>query len=139
MSNFSQKQINEAYAKTIDILFNGAVRATPEQITPEVIEKVDKMIREIVNCSKALTELSFKLIFQATVGNNIANTVDKYVENFWVRLFFIYDPAGSALSPVVDVLVKWVQTLNKHRQHKFCVITARSRWRSPIEIALMGI
>lgn len=135
MTTPTKKQVQEAYAKTIEILFNGAAKATPEQITPEVIKQVDTMVQEIAKCSKLITELSFKLIYKAAMMAVVNPLVDEYTNNFYTRLF-IKQGGGKSWE---KVLLEWVHSLQGNRRHVTCVITARSRWRSPIEIALLGL
>ncbi len=135
MTTPTKEQVQVAYAKTIEILFNGAVTATPDQITPEVIKKVDTMIQEIAKCSKLMTELSFKLIYKAAMMAIINPLVDEYTNNFYTRLF-IKQGGGKSWE---KVLLEWVHSLQGNRRHAACIITARSRWRSPIEIELLGL
>lgn len=47
MTSPSEEQTNIAYAKTIEILFDGVITASPDDITSEVIYHVDSMIQEI--------------------------------------------------------------------------------------------
>lgn len=57
MSDLSKEQVKEAYAKAIEVLFGGVVQASPNEITEQVIQDVDKMISEIANCSQILPRL----------------------------------------------------------------------------------
>lgn len=134
MTKLTKRQVQEAYAKSIEILFNKTVRATPEQITPEVIEKVDLMIGEITKCSKALQELSFRLIYKASSMMVGTYVIDRYVENFIQNLV-----VKQGVAQYGNLLAKWIGSLETNRKHKFCVITARSKWRSAIEAELMGL
>lgn len=134
MKTPTKQQTNEAYAKTIDILFNGAVKAHPNDINADVIHDVDMMIQEIAKCSASITELSFKLIYKAATMA-VSPVIDAYTNNFYQRLF-IKQGGGKSWE---KVLLNWVQKLQGNRRHMLCVITARSRYRTKIELALLGL
>lgn len=134
MSEFTKEEIQEAYVKAIEILFNGAVAATPDQISEQVIKDVDVMIREITKCSASLTELSFKLIYKAAMM--VASPIiDDYTNNFYTRLF-IKQGGGKSWE---KILLDWIKALQGNRRHMLCLITARTKWRSKIEIELLGL
>ncbi len=58
MSNLTKEQVKEAYAKAIEVLFGGVVQASPDDITEQVIQDVDKMISEIANCSQNIAKIA---------------------------------------------------------------------------------
>lgn len=134
-----QEQVQKAYAETISILFSGSIQAKPADITAHVIQKVDTMITEIAQCSKAITELSFALIFQAAVGYPVATITDILTNNILIRLWLMHDPKGTALSPIHTVLQDWIHALTSNYRHIACVTTARAKWRSAIQMELMGV
>lgn len=44
-------------------LFGGIVQATPDQITKEIADDVDSMIKEIAGCSEAIRNFAFGLFY----------------------------------------------------------------------------
>lgn len=68
MSKATKDEVKVVYAKVIEILFGGVVQATPNEITKQVIQDVDKMIVEIANCSQNIAQVGIDLIYKASVG-----------------------------------------------------------------------
>ena len=54
-------EMKKKYAETINALFDGAVRATPDQINVKLCLYTDKMILDITNCSKNITNFAFNV------------------------------------------------------------------------------
>ena len=124
-------QVKQIYANLIGILFNGAVTATPDQISNQVITDVDAMMIAIAKCSQPFKEATFKVIYNVIIGKFVGKFVESIVENFILR--------EHIEGKIEDLIQDWVLSLVKDYQFRPCVDGARLNWRSPIEIDLLGI
>lgn len=127
-------ELKAAYADAIGVLFGGVVQASAGDITPTVVQYVDTMMTEISKCSKAITELSFSLIYEATVSGVAGYVISKLRD----------DLAGTVAAELInaavaELLQDWVTSLSSNRQFVGCLYQARANWRSAITIELMGI
>lgn len=127
-------ELKAAYANAIQVLFGGVVQASAGDITPTVVKYVDTMMTEISKCSKAITELSFSLIYEATVSGVIGHVISKLRG----------DLAGTVAAELIneavsELLQNWVTSLSSNRQFVGCLYQARANWRSAITLELMGI
>ena len=73
MSKLTKEQ---AYCKMIDVLFAGAVRATPDEINNEVIRIVDTMFVEITKCHNMVKPIAvlfdgFATLYEGAVPDEI--------------------------------------------------------------------
>lgn len=64
------KQVQSTYAYMINVLFNGAVRARPGQITPELVNMTNTMFSEIATCHERIQPL-------AILADGIAGSIMK--------------------------------------------------------------
>ena len=125
--NLTQEKKKEIYAQLIDVLFAGAVKARPEDITQDVAMVVGEMMQAIAKCSQNFAKFGFVVVYQLTIGVTIGFIIDSFLESKLV--------SGS----VSFVLSQWVMKLLANRQFAPCVNSARAAFRSKIEIALMGL
>ena len=53
-----QRHTQITYANMINVLFGGVISASPDQITPELVEMTDKMFSEIATCHERIRPLA---------------------------------------------------------------------------------
>lgn len=128
-------EIRHAYANAIQILFGGAVSATPDDINDAVVDDIDTMIREISKCSKDLTEFYFGFIYDATVSKAVESLVSKIFDKF-IEQKIAENRLNDKLS---ELLLNWVNQLTGNRRFVACLYQARVNWRSKVTIDLLGI
>lgn len=142
----------EAYAKIINILFDGALNPTPEQITPEAVRLADEMAAQISTCHERIRPFSL-------IVNGIADSIYALMPNTlalafgpttWEQYFtntsrdglvkvikdLFYQDAGkaNAAAKVLEAFYdNWLKHTAKDRRMKMCIVTARVHWRSRIE------
>lgn len=135
----------QAYVDAISVLFDGAIQATPEQISEEVMIKVDIMISEIVNCSEKIKNFAYSTFYTFTLSHfsmyGSKYLLGKYVvpEMSLLHSLFIQSGAMFADYFVNKIFTAWVEALTKNRAFAGCLNVARANWRSPIEADLMGL
>ena len=82
-----EKQI---YASAIVSLFGGTVQATPEQITKEIADDVDSMIKEIAGCSETIRNFAFSLFYNFVLawlpGKAVEYVFDGVPQNVYTML-----------------------------------------------------
>lgn len=153
---------NETYAKMIELLFAGAVSAEPDDINDEVIRIVDTVFLEITKCHNRIKPIAvifdgigelydgaipdeLKLLvgsktwqayllgkIQATAVDKVADVVGKDIA----------DPITKATkaAEVVGVFYEsWIKYSQKDRRMMLCINKARVNWRTPLQLALMGL
>ena len=119
---------DEMYADVINELFDGAMQnVTPDLINDNVKYVADKMVTDIAQCSKGFRKLEFDLIYSATVGNLFGKLLEEIVKN------------GFARDYVASEIGNFLETLLPNVRYKTCVMAARSKYRSQMEIALLGL
>lgn len=142
----------EAYAKIVAVLFDGAVKPQPNQITAEVVEIADKMMSEITTCHNRLKPF-------AVLANGIAGTAEALLPGeiglvLGTTSFETYlkdktfdevakalkkSNALSAYKALQAFYQAYLQYTAADRRLKICIVTARVNWRSRMEMAVMGI
>lgn len=137
MSNLTKEQVKEAYAKAIEVLFGGVVQASPNEITEQVIQDVDKMIGEIVNCSKNIAKIGIDIIYKATIGRAV-DAVTGYFDNILIDTL-LDEATSNVQDKIEDLFNAWVMALISNRRFVGCLYQARRNWRSKIQIELMGL
>ena len=125
------QELKNVYANTIGIVFNGVLRATPEQINDQVVTDVDKMLVEIAQCSKGVSSFGFDVLYQLILSNPVGKAVDNIVENFFLHY--------KITTKIEDVLKDWVMALASKYQYRPCLDGARVNWKSKIELDLLNI
>lgn len=170
MSNLSKEQ---AYCKMIDVLFAGAVRATPDEINDEVVRIVDTMFVEITKCHNTVKPLA--VLFDG-LGTMYANAIpaeikvligsetwqdylkgklpsipnekelqekfEGWVMGYILSLLFDKETIGkiNKYAEIAQVFYdSWIKYSQKDRRLLLCINKARANWRSPLQIALMGL
>ena len=137
MAQLTKQQVQEAYVKAIWVLFGGAVQATPSQITPQVIQDVDKMIVEIANCSRNIAQIGIDIIYKVTIGR-VVDMATGFFDNIVIDT--LLDQATGNIQDKIETLFsEWVHRLIGNRRFVGCLYQARRNWRSKIEIELLGI
>ena len=159
MSKLTKEQ---AYCKMIDVLFAGAVRATPDEINNEVIRIVDTMFVEITKCHNMVKPIAvlfdgFATLYEGAVPDEIKLLVGSVT---WQE-YLLGKAQGLAVDRVADIIGKdiadpiaktakavevvktfydsWIKYSQKDRRMLLCINKARANWRSPLQIALMGL
>ncbi|MPW44753.1 hypothetical protein [Acinetobacter guerrae] len=127
-------ELQQAYANAIQVLFGGVVQANPGDVTQTVVEYVDTMMKEISSCSQSITQFSFGLIYDATVGAAVGYVITKLRDDLAAEV-------GAELvnNQLSGILSDWVTALTGNNQFVGCLYQARANWRSAITIELMGI
>lgn len=143
MSNIHLTNIEkQMYATAIGHLFGGAVTATPEQITKEIADDVDIMIKEIAGCSEAVQNFAFSLFYNFVLawvpGKAVEYVFDHVPQNVYTMLGQWY-VSGQVDETVESIIGDWVANLIRNRRFIGCIYQARANWRSKIQMALMGI
>lgn len=90
-------------AESINVIFNDAVHATPEQITEEVAEMVTTVINEIANCSKRIETLL-----------NEAHSI--FYKRFPIQI--IIGKAGKTI--LKELLEDWLSIIYKNFATRVC-------------------
>lgn len=116
---YEQKQ---EIAKAIEIIWSGAVHASPEQITDEVADIVTNVIHEIAS----------------------ATTKIKYIYGGSLSILYMMIPVTGMIAMLEkfvlgQLLGIWFREIGKQIGLRAATVTATSRWRSPLEIALMQL
>ena len=125
------QELKKVYADTIGILFNGVLRATPDQINDQVVTDVDKMLVEVARCSEAVSNLGFDALYELILSTPVGKAVDNIIENFFLHY--------KVTTKIEAVLKSWVLTLASKYQYRPCLDGARVNWKSKIELDLLDI
>ena len=136
-------QEREMYVEIIKKLYGTSIYVDESQISNEVVEIVEKILKEIRSCSVNLG--IFTSIVQgladALVGTAAAvpkEAVDDLLrdqEFTWIRNM----RANYAEAFVESFVTTWVDILTGNQQSLICVNTAKLNWKSALAMALMGI
>lgn len=112
----------ELYVAFIQTVYQGAIPVTANDISPEVVEIADKMLNAIVQCSRqmAVTHAVYS-VFYGKVPISIGQ---------------ILKLLGKAAAQSVK---SWIKTGLSDRRYKSCISSVALNWRSPLQMALMGI
>jgi hypothetical protein len=108
------------YHDLIQSLWEGVVLSTPDQINDECVSIINTVLESVIDCSKklALTESLIKQIFPSATARQLTT---RLVKSF------------------VKALKNWMSASRGQRVYQACLNTAKLQWRSPIEIALLGL
>jgi hypothetical protein len=121
MADLTQKD-KQAIVDAIEVIFNGAVYATPDQITDEVADMVTKIINEISSATKKI----------------------KYTYGGVFSILYLGLPVTGIIAGIQKLLLGqllalWFREITQYIGLRSSLVTAAARWRSPIELALMGL
>lgn len=112
----------EFYALFINQVYDGALNVSANDITPEVVEVVDGMFLAIRECSKAMA--STHAVYSAFYGNAITS------------LSALMKALRKA---AVETTKNWLKVTQENAAYRSCMKATALRWRSPLQMALMGI
>ncbi|HHL3632632.1 hypothetical protein [Neisseria polysaccharea] len=112
----------QLYAVFIHNVYNGAVHADADDITPEVAGICDEMLAAIIRCSIGMTVPD--AIFQTFYA--------KRPESLGTVLEWIEEAAYAAVTQLVEIA-------RTNKRYRSCIVTVALNWRSRLEMALMGI
>ena len=103
-------------------MYNGAIRADADDITPEVAGICDEMLAAITRCSIGMTvpDAIFQT-FYAKRPESLGNVLER-----------IGEAAHAAVTQLVEVVLA-------NQRYRSCIVTTALNWRSRLEMALMGI
>ncbi|MFB2578750.1 hypothetical protein ACEYX6_06295 [Acinetobacter sp. c2-A9] len=141
MANVSKEEL---YCKLIDVLFAGAVQATPDEINDEVIRIVDTMLVEITKCHNTVKPLAVLFDGLATMYENavpeeikllIASTtwqdylkgkiqgamLDKIKEILGVKIPEPIEKAQKTLEIAQVFYESWIKYSQKDRRLLLCI------------------
>ncbi|WP_323175277.1 hypothetical protein [Neisseria cinerea] len=112
----------QLYAVFIHNVYNGAIHADADDITPEVADICDKLATAIAQCSQ-------KMVWPEAM-----------FREFYGRPFLSLRAVLKALKKLAQSSVKkWIETVATDRRYRICMATAALNWRSALEMELMGI
>lgn len=137
-------EMKKKYAETINALFDGSVRATPDQINETLCLYTDKMILDITNCSKNITNFAFNVFYTFTFSHFTKFAVQYALGRWFPSMSLLDDFVKWSAVEKADYefsgfIADWISELTKRRKFVGCVYTARANWRSRFEIELLGI
>lgn len=136
MSDFSiTLEERTAIAKSINIFFQGTIEATPDQITEEVVSMFGTVLQETANGTKAVLTLFSRLI-QGFFSELL--TVPVITESFFLTVIHFYynKKAEDTLDKIADMIV---DEIVKYRMSNICYQTVKLKWRSPMQLVLLGL
>lgn len=116
------QQEKELYVAFIDSVYQGVLPVRAGDITPEVAGIADQMLAAIVQCSSgmAVTHAAYSAFYGKIP----------------VSLSAILKQLGKA---AVGTTKSWIKAALAERRYKACVSGVALRWRSPLQMALLGI
>lgn len=129
----------ERYVEGIQVLFGGTIHAETYQITEEVIHYVDQFIDQVRQCSHAMAQTQLSFLYALTFGPAVAAATGAATAYFLDVLAVEIVAKFGAKAAVKKVLSEWVGELGKGYQFPPCLNGARLKWRSKIELELMGL
>ena len=159
--------IKRVYARRINRLFGGAVRATPGQVNDEAIRIADTMFLEICRCHSRLAPLAMVLDFIAKeLEDMIPDEIKVLIGEKSLKDYLrekIVGFAETVINLPLDILSKrivseeelgkakkllnfaekfeevYLKYTDPNRKLQLCINVARRNWRSPMEIELLGL
>ena len=112
----------ELYASFISDVYNGAVRANANNITPEVAGICDEMLGAIIQCSNGM--IVPDAIFQVFYAKKPSS------------LRAVLKLIGKAAQTTVK---QWVKIALTNQRYRNCIAATALNWKTRLEMALMGI
>ncbi|MDD3575413.1 MAG: hypothetical protein PHT38_00840 [Halothiobacillus sp.] len=110
----------EKYNNIIQALYGGAVSSSPDQITDDVADVVNTILNSATECSKAVT-------ITATL----------------IELLFppsgIIDFTVAVIKTGYNAISDWIDQCQNNQIATACLDSAKLNWRSPLQMALLGI
>lgn len=153
---------NDYYVKIIDVLFAGAVNASPDDINNEVIRIVDTMLVEITKCHNTIKPLAVLFDGLGTMlEGEVPNEIKVLIGSMPWQEYLLGKAEGAATKKVAEIIGEdiidpiakaekaakilnifvesWIKYSNKDRRMLLCINKARANWRSAVQIALLGL
>ncbi|HFC8543204.1 TPA: hypothetical protein ACFP4Q_001332 [Neisseria weaveri] len=116
------QQEKELYVAFIESVYQGAVPVSVSNINPEVANIVDQMLAAITKCSKGMAVTH--AVYSAFYGN-VPATIPSVLKQL--------GKAGA------NTLKSWIKIASSDKRYKSCISSVALTWRSPLQMALMGI
>ena len=110
----------QAYNDLIQNLYDGSLNSSPEMISQEVIDIVNTILTEAIECSKAIaiTEELINILFPSGTLGRLTK-----------------DIVTSGLQAIFN----WIDAIQGNRIYSICLAQAKLNWKSPLQLALIGI
>jgi hypothetical protein len=108
------------YHQTIQNLYGGVVYSSPGMITESVADVVNTILDEAMECSKAFAVTEQLLNFLYPSGT------------FGDLTYDLFEGAYEAIT-------NWIKVIETNRVYEACINTAKLNYRTPLELALLGI
>ncbi|CAF4080045.1 unnamed protein product, partial [Rotaria sordida] len=110
------------YHNLIQKIWSGVVRSSPSQINNQCVNIVNTILDTVMECSKrmALTQHLYEELYAIAFFRppNISKVIYKIVKEF---------------------ILAWMEASRNENVYQACLNTAKLQWRSPIELALLGL
>lgn len=109
------------YVEFIRKVWQGSIYADTSQINGDVVTTANKVFLEIQKCSRAFlgTDVIFSLFYTATS---------------------LSDVIGNIVSgAITGTITGWVDALMGSTQYRTCVLSAATKWKSVMALALLGL
>lgn len=136
-------QERQMYVNIIKKLYGTTIYVDESQITDEVVEIVETILKEIRNCTKNLG-IFISIVqgladaLQATGEALPEEIIDDMLKD--QNLEWIRNMRKNFTEAFVESFVTtWINILTGAQQSTICVNTAKLNWKSALAIALLGI
>lgn len=94
-------------------------RYNANDVTDEVVDMMDTILNSIAECSKAM------------------EIIEEIYDEFYMP--FKINKWRKIVSGALDVFEVWIKDLETHKRYQICITSAAWKWRSVMEMALMGL
>lgn len=127
----NQQHINHIVSGMIRDIWGNLPHNQPENITPEVVEIVEKAVREISVYSKRLlvADITFSVFYTGWPD------LITLILGFGSQALANAAAEGKPLKTFTD----WIGVMRSKKQYVACVNQAAANYRSQLEMALMGL
>lgn len=136
-------QERQMYVNIIKKLYGTTIYVDESQITDEVVEIVETILKEIRNCTKSLGIFISIVQGLADALQATAEALPKEIIEDMLKdqdLEWIRNMRKNFTEAFVESFVTtWINILTGAQQSTICVNTAKLNWKSALAIALLGI
>ena len=136
-------QEREMYVAIIKKLYGTTVYVDESQITDEVVDIVETILKEIRSCSVNLGIFISVVQGLADALQATAEALPEEIIEDMLRdqdLSWIRNMRSNCTEAFVESFVTtWIDLLTGNKQSIICVNTAKLNWKSALAIALLGI
>ncbi|CAF1121371.1 unnamed protein product [Rotaria sordida] len=108
------------YHNLIQSIWSGVVRSSPEQINNQCVDIVNTVLSEVIKCSHRLAYTE-KLLQLLESPPDLVSITEVLVDIF------------------IEAIRQWMESGQHEDIYRTCLNAAKLKWRSPIEIALLGL